>query len=328
MSPILWGGPSATLIRTAAKRAFSGPLVPRRQLSVRQGAVASVFSADTDFASGTWFLRGRPRPATGKMRATDLLAPPNAHGPGKATLAQTLPEGRGEAITSISQHAAKAQAGRARPIDLGERDLGLGPIASVIVRHAGPGQSRGIARPALGQEQPQPHHDRHFAGSQRQRHQGLAVGVLAQGRGVLRRDADRAFALLRKGRVVDDQPSLGAADHPVGLSEQGLLERRGVPNTAGDEVVKLVIADTTVTGRHRLDALAITGADQPRHIGRAHPRPHLVPQSSEKGRKPALKIGLPVLVHGRPSRKPTTHESRNPRRGNPKNASRPKILPK
>ena len=58
------------LIRMAAKRAFSGPLVPRRQLSVRQGAAASVFSAETDFASGTWFLRGRPRPETGKTRAT------------------------------------------------------------------------------------------------------------------------------------------------------------------------------------------------------------------------------------------------------------------
>ncbi|PXW60085.1 hypothetical protein C7450_104137 [Chelatococcus asaccharovorans] len=44
----------------AAKRAFSGPLVPRRQLSLRQAA-ASVFSAETDFASGTWFLRGRPK---------------------------------------------------------------------------------------------------------------------------------------------------------------------------------------------------------------------------------------------------------------------------
>jgi hypothetical protein len=30
------------------------------------------------------------------------------------------------------------------------------------------------------------------------------------------------------------------------------------PNTAGDEVMKLVVADATVARRHRLDALAIT----------------------------------------------------------------------
>ena len=42
--------------------------------------------------------------------------------------------------------AAEAQAGRARPIDLGECDLGLGPIAPVIVRHTGSGQPRRIAQ--------------------------------------------------------------------------------------------------------------------------------------------------------------------------------------
>ena len=72
MSPIRWGGPSATRIQTAAKRAFSGPLVPRLQLSERQDALASVFSAESDVTSGTWFFRGRPRPATGKTRATSL----------------------------------------------------------------------------------------------------------------------------------------------------------------------------------------------------------------------------------------------------------------
>lgn len=132
----------------------------------------------------------------------------------------------------------------------------------------------------------------------------------------MRRDTDRALALLRKGRVVDDQPGRAAADHPVGLGKQDLLQRRRVPNTAGDEVMKLVITDATVACRHRLDALAIPGSDQPRHIGRAHP--HLVPQGGEKGRKPARKIRLPALVHGRPSTKPTTHESPKPADGNPK----------
>jgi hypothetical protein len=140
--------------------------------------------------------------------------------------------------------------------------------------------------------------------------------ALAQGRGVLQRDTDRALALLREGRIVNDQPGLG---------EQGLLQRHHVPNTAGDKVMKLVVTDATVARRHRLDALAIAGSDQPRHIGRTDPRPHLAPQCDEKGRKPALKIGLPVLVHGRPSRKPAIHESRKPRRGNPANPRRSKI---
>jgi len=70
MSPILCGGPSATVIGTAAKRAFSGPLVPCRQLRVRRDAVASVRSAESDLTPGTWFLRGRPRPETGKTSAT------------------------------------------------------------------------------------------------------------------------------------------------------------------------------------------------------------------------------------------------------------------
>src|ERR1017187_2182853 len=136
------------------------------------------------------------------------------------------------------------------------------------------------------------------------------------------------LALFRQCRIVDDQPSVGAANHPVGFGEQGLLEWRGVPHAAGDEVMKLVVADLAVARRHRLDALAIASADQPRNINRAHPCPCLVPESTEERRQPSSKIRLPGFVHGRPSVLPTTHESRNARSGNPKNARLLKKMPK
>ena len=46
------------------------PFVPRRQLTVRQDAPASMASAAIDSRSGMCRCRGRPRPATGKINAT------------------------------------------------------------------------------------------------------------------------------------------------------------------------------------------------------------------------------------------------------------------
>lgn len=125
-------------------------------------------------------------------------------------------------------------------------------------------------------------------------------------------------ALLRQGRVVDDQQGAGAADHPVRFDKESLFQRRGVPHAARDEVMKLVVANIGVARRHGLHALAIPRTNQSRDIGRAHPRPRLVSKSADKRRQPPLKIGLPALVHGRPSKTPTTHESRKMIRGNPK----------
>src|SRR5580704_7858846 len=82
--------------------------------------------------------------------------------------------------------------------------------------------------------------------------------------------------------------------------------------------MKLVVADLAVARRHGLDALAVTSADQPRNINRAHSRPCLVPESTEERLKPPIKIRLPGFVHGRPHVMPTTHESRKTRSGNPK----------
>ncbi len=56
-------GPSATRARTAAKRARSGPLVPRRQDTVRnarRGSEANSLAASTLGAEGTGCLAGRP----------------------------------------------------------------------------------------------------------------------------------------------------------------------------------------------------------------------------------------------------------------------------
>src|SRR6202161_2976123 len=105
---------------------------------------------------------------------------------------------------------------------------------------------------------------------------------LPERRGILRRDADRMLALFRQCRVVDDQPSLGAPNQPVAFSERALLKRRGIPHAAGDEVMKLVVADLAVARRHGLDALAITSANQPRNINRAHPCPRVVSESAEE----------------------------------------------
>ncbi len=77
MAPIRWGGPSATRIRTAAKRALSGPLVPRLQLSDRQEALASVFSPrarDVWHGVLTWLPTAGDGEDQGYVLEIDLLA--------------------------------------------------------------------------------------------------------------------------------------------------------------------------------------------------------------------------------------------------------------
>ena len=85
-----------------------------------------------------------------------------------------------EPVTGIRQHTAEAHTGRHHAIDLSERDLRLGPCGSIFDRNARPLQPHRIARPALGNEEAQCDHHRHFAARERQRHQRLAVGGLAQ----------------------------------------------------------------------------------------------------------------------------------------------------
>lgn len=59
------------------------------------------------------------------------------------------------------------------------------------------------------------HYDRHFVRSQRQRHERLAVGILAKRRSMLWRHANRVISLLGQRRVIDDQPRIVRAKLPT-----------------------------------------------------------------------------------------------------------------
>ena len=72
-------GPSATRTRTAAKRAFSGPLVPRRQereRNARRGIAANRLAASTLGAEGTGCLAGRPVARRGAGMSTTMALTP------------------------------------------------------------------------------------------------------------------------------------------------------------------------------------------------------------------------------------------------------------
>src|ERR1700678_4831490 len=104
------------------------------------------------------------------------------------------------------------------------------------------------------------------------------------------------LSLFRQRRIVDDQSSVGAANHPVGFGKQGFIKWRGVPHAASDEVMKLIVADLAVARRHGLHALTITNTDQPRDINRAHACPCLVPESTEERSNTPHRLGLRGLV--------------------------------
>jgi hypothetical protein len=74
------------------------------------------------------------------------------------------------------------------------------------------------------------------------------------------------FAFLGQARIIDDQKGVGAADELIRLPGQFLLNRPGVPNPIREEMMQPVITIRRDARRHRLDALAITGSDQARHI--------------------------------------------------------------
>lgn len=118
--------------------------------------------------------------------------------------------------------------------------------------------------------------------------------------------------LLGYRSVVDYQHGIAAADELIRLNHQFSLERPGIPGPGGDEVVQLIPCAERKPPRHRLNALAIARADQPRHIERAHLSPRLVPQPIQKRLQPTSKLFLPIRCparHGRPLHEPTAHES-------------------
>src|SRR5215207_1143154 len=138
-------GPSATRTRTAAKRAFSGPLVPRRQergRNARRGMAAKSFAASTD-AQGRGHrvpgrTPGRPARPWRERHVTweDLLGGADAERPGQPPLRQTVAELRRLAVFGVPQHAAEARPGGQHTADLVERDPPLG-LAGHRLGHPG-----------------------------------------------------------------------------------------------------------------------------------------------------------------------------------------------
>ena len=233
-----------------------------------------------------------------------------------AQASEPLAERRAQAVTGIRHDAAKTHTSRHHAVDLGQGNLGLRAGRSITRRHAGAFQAVSIARPALRQKQAQGHHHRHLTAGQRQRYQRLAIGVLSQRRGILRRDPDRMLPLLRQRGVVDHQHRIAAPDKPIRLNKEFLLQGRRIPDAGRNEVVQLIVLTQRKALRHRLNALAITGTDQPCKVKRAHPPPRLVPQAGQKRRQPAFKLFRPIQSrarHGRPpdSRPPMNHAKAN-----------------
>ena len=149
--------------------------------------------------------------------------------PGQLASCERLAERRAHPVTGIRQNAAKAYTGRDGTIDLHQSQFRLGSCRSIFGRNTRALQPSPIARPTLGQKQPQRQHHRHFAARQRQRHQGLAVRGLAQRRSILRSDTDRMRAFLGYRGVVDHQHGIAAADQLVCLNQQFRLHRPGNP---------------------------------------------------------------------------------------------------
>ena len=94
----------------------------------------------------------------------------------------------------------------------------------------------------------------------------MAVGVLAQGRGILWGHPDRG-ALLRQCRVVDDQHRLVTTDKPVRLNEQFRFQWCRIPDA--DATHRLICSDDRRhrPARHDADELLIEAVQTGRGIG-------------------------------------------------------------
>src|SRR5258707_14189771 len=90
----------------------------------------------------------------------------------------------------------------------------------------------------------------------------------------------RAFLGYRS--VVDPHHGIPAPDEPIRLDKQSGLHRRCIPDPSRNEVVQLIVVTKRKPLRHRLNALAIAGTDQPRHVEWTHLSPRLVTQPSQK----------------------------------------------
>src|SRR5262249_57086288 len=78
------------------------------------------------------------------------------------------------------------------------------------------------------------------------------------------------------------------------------------PRPRRNEVVQLIAFAERKPPRHRLNALAIARADQPRYVERTHLAPRLVPQPIQKRLGPTSKLVFPIqrpANHGRPPKR-------------------------
>src|SRR6516164_11684535 len=224
----------------------------------------------------------------------DLLMTRNADRPRQRSPAQRPAELCAHAVAGVGEDRAKTNASADQPIEFGERDLRLRPRRTMIRGNAGALKPNAIVDPYLRQEQPKADHYRDLAPRKGQRHQCLAIGGLAQSRGVLRRDPHRMRTLLRQGRVVNDQEGVRAANQLVGLNRKFPLKRRRVPHPVRHKMVQPVVAARRDPLGHRPDTLALPRPDQPRHIERAHTPPRLVPKPPQKRSKPRRKLLAPT----------------------------------
>lgn len=109
----------------------------------------------------------------------------------------------------------------------------------------------------------------------------------------MRRDPDRAIPLLREGGVVDDEDRIRTADQAIGLAQKRLLQRRFIPDPGRDEVVQPIVGNPISPRRHRLDALAVAQADQPRYVEWAHRPTRRMRQARQERLQPLLQIVTP-----------------------------------
>jgi hypothetical protein len=166
-----------------------------------------------------------------------LLDPWDACRPDKLSRRERLTKGGADPIAGVGEHGAEADAERADPVELLERQIRLGQPSPPVLGYARRVAARRVVDPLLGQKQAQHDRDRHLVPGQGERDENLTVGTLAEAAAVLARHSDRMHALLGQGGVVDHQHGVWPAKQAVGLPDQLVLERAGEPRRGRDEAV-------------------------------------------------------------------------------------------
>lgn len=110
------------------------------------------------------------------------------------------------------------------------------------------------------------------------------------------------IALLWQSGVIDHKKRIQRANDPVRLSRKLSLKRNSVPKAIGNEMVEAVVLAWSKPFRHRLDTLAVTGANEPGDIKRAHLSPLLVSELVQKRVQKCCKLRIPIC-HVAPPKK-------------------------